>query len=171
MLSIQVIEESVLCKIRSMRVAIGMRLGSELCQPHRCPCGALADTLGSHALSCRQNSGRTQRHHYLNDLVWRTVCRAGIPSVKAPHGLVRSDGKRPDGLALVPWQAGRCATWDVTVTYTVADSFCRHFSRLRSCCSRGRGKPQGGQIYRHLSESSYLSGCIRNNGSYQSNRF
>ena len=23
----------------------------------------------------------------------------------------------------MPWQAGRCATWDVTVTHTVADSF------------------------------------------------
>jgi hypothetical protein len=107
----------------AVRVAIGMRLGSELCQPHRCPCGVLVDTLGSHALSCRQNSGRTQRHHYLNDLVWRALSRAGIPSVKEPHGLVRSDGKRPDGLTLVPWQAGRCATWDVTVTHTVADSF------------------------------------------------
>jgi len=26
----------------------------------------------------------------------------------------------PDGLTLIPWQDGRCATWDVTVTNTVA---------------------------------------------------
>ena len=37
--------------------------------------------------------------------------------------MVRSDGKRPDGLTLVTWQAGRCATWDVTIIDLVADSF------------------------------------------------
>ena len=42
---------------------------------------------------------------------------------KEPSGLARTDGKRPDGLTLIPWREGRSATWDVTVTNTVADSY------------------------------------------------
>ena len=48
---------------------------------------------------------------------------AGIPSSKEPHGLVQSDGKRPDGLTLVPWMGGKPLAWDVTAVCTVADSY------------------------------------------------
>ena len=78
--------------------------------------------LGSHAWSCKRNAGRIQRHGFVNDK--RTMMiRAGIPAVKEPQGLVRVDGKRPDGLTLVPWQCGRSATWDVTVVDTLATSY------------------------------------------------
>ena len=107
----------------SLRVAVGLRLGSEICQPFHCTCGALVDARGYHALSCKRNPGRSQRHHFINDLIWRALSKAGFPSIKEPHGLIRSDGKRPDGLTLLPWQDGRCATWDVTVTDTVAASY------------------------------------------------
>ena len=30
------------------------------------------------------------------------------------NGLSRSDGKRPDGLSLIPWQEGKSLCWDVT---------------------------------------------------------
>jgi len=36
---------------------------------------------------------------------------------KEPHGLVRSDGKRPDGLTLVPWKGGKPLAWDVTAVF------------------------------------------------------
>jgi len=39
------------------------------------------------------------------------------------NGLSRSDGKRPDGLTLVPWKEGKPLTWDSTVVCTVADSY------------------------------------------------
>ena len=107
----------------AVRVAVGLRLGSTLCQPYKCICGASVDTRGSHALSCRRNPGRSQRHHFVNDLIWRSLSKAGFPSIKEPQGLLRSDGKRPDGLTLIPWRDGRCATWDVTVTDTVAASY------------------------------------------------
>ena len=48
---------------------------------------------------------------------------AGIPVTKEPNGLTRSDGKRPDGLTLVPWKDGKPLTWDTTVICTVADSY------------------------------------------------
>jgi len=65
--------------------------------------------------SYKRNPGRSQRHHFINDLAWRALSKAGFPSIKEPHGLLRSDNKRPDGLTLIPWRDGRCATWDVTV--------------------------------------------------------
>ena len=34
--------------------------------------------------------------------------------VKEPCGLDRQDGKRPDGLTLIPWHGGRSLVWDVS---------------------------------------------------------
>src|ERR1700730_18590877 len=59
----------------------------------------------------------------LNDTIWRALSCAGIPSVKKPVGLSRSDGKHPDGMTLVPWSTGKCAEWDVTVIDTLANSY------------------------------------------------
>ena len=42
--------------------------------------------------------------------------------MKEPSGLSRTDGKRPDGLTLVPWQGGKSLIWDVTVIDTLAAS-------------------------------------------------
>jgi hypothetical protein len=61
-------------------------------------------------------------HHHINDLIWRGLTRAGIPSTKEPSGLSRSDGKRPDGLTLIPWQGGKSLLWDVTIADTLAVS-------------------------------------------------
>jgi len=43
--------------------------------------------------------------------------------MKEPAGLTRLDGKRPDGLTLIPWQDGKSLMWDVTVVSTLADSY------------------------------------------------
>ena len=90
---------------------------------HCCCCGTAVDPLGQHALSCKKHPGRIQRHAWLNDLIHRALIRAEIPAVKEPQGLSRDDGKRPDGLTLVPWQSGRSAMWDVTVAHTLATSY------------------------------------------------
>ena len=102
----------------AIRVAVGLRLGCAICETHACLCGATVDSLGQHALSCKKNAGRVQRHAWINHLIHRALIRAEIPSVREPSGLSRDDGKRPDGLTLVPWQSGRSATWDVTVVHT-----------------------------------------------------
>ena len=38
----------------------------------------------------------------LNDVIFRAFSSASIPATKEPVGLTRLDGKRPDGLTLVP---------------------------------------------------------------------
>src|SRR6218665_15052 len=43
-----------------------------------------------------------QRHHQPKP----ADCR--VPNIKKPPGISRIDGKRPDGLTLIPWQGGRC---------------------------------------------------------------
>jgi len=48
--------------------------------------------------------------------------KAGFPSIREPNGLLRSDNGRPDGLTLIQWRDGRCVSWDVTVTDTVASN-------------------------------------------------
>jgi hypothetical protein len=68
--------------------------------------------LTRHAMSCKRNAGRTQRHAFVYDIVWHSLNRAGILSMNESRGLICDDGKRPDSLTAVPWRAGRSATWD-----------------------------------------------------------
>ena len=114
----------------AIRVAVGYRLGARLCIPHTCPCGANVDARGSHALSCRRGLGRQVRHSQLNDCVYRSLLRAKCPSLKEPVGLLRGDGKRPDGCTQLPWADGKNLTWDVTVPDTLAASHLEACSRV-----------------------------------------
>ena len=107
----------------AIRCAVGQRLGLNICEPHTCPCGASVDAWCLHGLACKRSAGRSNHHQQLNDLIWRALKRADIPSTKEPTGLLRGDGKRPDGLTLVPCQAGKCLTWDATVVDTLASSY------------------------------------------------
>ena len=107
----------------AIRVAVGLRLSASLCELHQCTCGNMVNTRGNRGLSCKRSAGRTLRHNYINDLVYHALLQAGLPSTKEPAGLLRTDGKRPDGLINIPWQAGKSAVWDVTVADTLADSY------------------------------------------------
>jgi len=57
----------------------------------------------------------------MNDIFGRYPQPAFRP--KEPTVLTRLDGKRPDGLTLVPWQGGKPVTWDITVVSTLAQSY------------------------------------------------
>ena len=78
---------------------------------------------GLHATVCKKAPGRIAWHQVLNDIIWRSMGSAGIPATKEPSGLVRQDGKRPDGLTLIPWQGWKSLAWDVTVVSTLAQSY------------------------------------------------
>ena len=107
-----------------VRIAVALRLGTTLCEPHLCHhCREIVDAKGLHGLVCRSGNG-------INDVVWRSFGRAKIPAQKEPLGLSRNDGKRPDGVTIIPWKRGLCLTWDVTVpdTYMYAMSHLAHTS-------------------------------------------
>jgi len=76
-----------------------------------------------HGFICKKAPSRTSKHHALNDLVARAFASAVIPVAKEPQGLARADGKRPDGLTMVPWREGKPLTWDVTVICPLAESY------------------------------------------------
>ena len=102
---------------------MGLRLGATLCVLHDCPCcGMQMDHSGVHGLSCRSSQGRLPQHTALNDIVHRALSAANVPSTLEPHGLCRSDGKRPDGLTVIPWAEGRALVWDVTCWDSFAPS-------------------------------------------------
>ena len=46
----------------AVRVAIGLRLGTSLCEPHARVCGAEVDVSGTHSLACKRSAGRMGRH-------------------------------------------------------------------------------------------------------------
>ena len=93
----------------TIRVAVGIRLGTQLCRPHMCHhCGSEVDGFGIHGLSCRWSEGCHNRHSTLNDIIFRALPAAKVPSRLEPSGIYRSDGKRPDGMSIVPWKSGSC---------------------------------------------------------------
>ena len=84
-----------------------------LCVPHQCHCGASVDALVLHGFIFKKALGRPA----LTDLVAWAMASAGIPVSKEPQGLSHSDGKQPDGLSVIPWQAGKPLTWDTGYTF------------------------------------------------------
>ena len=87
----------------ALRIAVGLSLGTAIYAPHFCHhCGAEVDCLGTHGLSCHHSEGRLHRHASINSIIHRALTLAQLPSHLEPSGLLRSDGRRPDGTAIVP---------------------------------------------------------------------
>ena len=85
----------------AVRVAVGLLLGTSLCEQHECPYGKQIDARVTHGLSCKRGAVRSIRHHELNDIRYRALTRASTPSVLEPPGLSHTDGKGPDELTLI----------------------------------------------------------------------
>ena len=56
----------------------------------------------------------------MNDIIHRTLTSAKVPSRLEPSGLHCSDGKRTDGVTMIPWRNGKLLVWDAT---TFASSY------------------------------------------------
>ncbi|KAF2898197.1 hypothetical protein ILUMI_07978, partial [Ignelater luminosus] len=96
----------------TFRTSVAIRLGTDVCQPHRCPCNAAVSAKGLHVLACKLSNN--------NDM--QALQTAGVPCIKKPPGCSRFDGKRPDGQTLVPCRRGLCLIWDVSCSDTFAPS-------------------------------------------------
>ena len=95
--------------------------------------------MASHA---NYSSGRHARHSALNEIVKKALNSAHVPAVREPPGLCRRDGKRPDGLTLVPWAHGKLLVWDVTVVDALAPSRVESFE-LPKKLKRGKKRNTG----------------------------
>jgi hypothetical protein len=113
-----------------LRISVGVRLGAKLCEKHQCRnCDAEVDERGVHGLSCKRSEGRSSRHSELNNIDSRTLSSNHVNNKLEPSGLVRTDGKRPDGMTKIPWKRGRCLLWDVTCVDTLAPSYVSETSK------------------------------------------
>lgn len=77
-----------------------LRLGIDICAPH---------TL----------TAQFSRHADQNNIFKRSLASADVLSILEPVGLVRDDGKRVDGMSLIPRSRGKTLIWDSTC----ADNF------------------------------------------------
>ncbi|PZC73418.1 hypothetical protein B5X24_HaOG209551 [Helicoverpa armigera] len=114
----------------TFRLATCLRLGAPTAAPHRCQCGESVDRLGQHGLSCSKSAGPMARHASINDIIRRALVTAGVPAILEPRGLARDDGRRPDGMSIMPWKMGRSLVWDATCVDTLAPS---HLPSTASC--------------------------------------
>ena len=81
--------------------------------------------MGDHALSCNCNRGvnRGARHKQVNTRIRAVLAAASCATLLEPTGLSRSDGKRPEGVTVLPYERGLPLAWDATITYTCAQSY------------------------------------------------
>jgi len=71
----------------AVRVAVGLRLGLEICAPQSSvSLGAQVYAHSRHGLVCKKAPCRSIRHHALNDLVARALSATDIPSLEEPQG-------------------------------------------------------------------------------------
>jgi len=105
------------------RISTAIRIGGEICVPHTCPCGSEVAATGYHGLSCKRSAGRLSRHSAINDIIQRALRTAEVPSMKEPVGCSRTDGRKPDGLTLIPWKQGKPLCWDFTCRDTFAPTY------------------------------------------------
>ena len=105
-----------------LRIAIALRTGAWISEIYTCKCGKKVDEYGYHQLSCHFGEGRFPRHSALNDIIWRALKSAGIPSELEPVGLNRGDGKRPDGIIRFPFSHGKALCWDATCVNSYGES-------------------------------------------------
>ena len=95
---------------------------------------------------------------------------AEIPALKEPSGLLRTDGKRSDGVTLLPWKQGKCATWDVTVSDTLAHSYVHETSPDSRRSSRGGSRKEKKQVLLTKPIVLVCSNRGRNDGGHQQRR-
>ena len=106
-----------------------LRLGAQICQPHKCICGEWVHSDGHHGLSCKSSAGRIPRHSNVNFLLKKAFTSANYSADLEPLGLSRDDGKRPDGWTTFPYKQGKSLVWDFTCNDTLASSYISNTSR------------------------------------------
>ena len=150
----------------AIRVATGICIGTNICQPCTCICGAAVDATVLHSLARLKSTSRHIRHSQINDIIWRAVKKAKITASKEPIGLLRHDGKRPDGATLVPWTRGRPLAWDMTVPDTFAASHIQ-FTSSSACAAADKAAVNKTAKYVELTSTHhFVAIAVETSGSW-----
>src|SRR6218665_814765 len=79
---------------------------------------------GSHGLSCSLGFGRQARHSKINDIILRSLNKAGTPAIREPSGRIPGlMGRYRRARFWSPATTGDSLIWDATVIDTVAASY------------------------------------------------
>ena len=133
-----------------------MRLGANICVAHTCHCGKRVEWDGLHGLSCTKSAGRFSRHATLNSLIKQTLGSLDLPSMLEPRGLYRTDGKRPDGVTMIPWEMSKQLVWDVTVVDALAPSGLNQGSLCNPGTTATEVEARKIEKYRELIDNGYI---------------
>ncbi|XP_037044233.1 uncharacterized protein LOC119080104 [Bradysia coprophila] len=68
----------------SARIAVGLRLGSGLCEEHKCVCGGMVQKDGLHGLSCKMKIKKIAAHDEVNKVFSHAFSSAGFPTMLQP---------------------------------------------------------------------------------------
>ena len=141
---------------QQLRISISLRLGANICVAHTCHCGKRVERDGSHGLSCTKSAGRFSRHATLNSLMKQTLGSLDLPSMLEPRGLYRTDGKRPDGVTMIPWEMGKQLVWYVTVVDALASSRLNQGSLCNPETTATKVEARNIEKYRVLIDNGYF---------------
>ena len=141
---------------QQLRIAIGLRLGSKICERHKCVFGKDVTEDRWHGLFCLKNAGKFSGHSNLNALIKQSLSSTHIPSVLEPRHHYRTDQKRPDGLTLVPWAAGEQLLWDLTVVDSLVPCRINAGYVCNPCTAAADAEEQQIDKYKDLVNDGYL---------------
>lgn len=139
----------------TFRISVALRLGQPICEPHTCTCGEIVNKFGHHGLSCKKSAGRLARHRLINDIIKRSLVSAGFPAQLEPSGICRHDGKRVDGITLIPWNRGKTLVWDATCKDTICKSYLSKTSEKAGEAAK-IGENQKINKYKELEDRGFL---------------
>jgi hypothetical protein len=97
------------------------------------------------------------RHTEINSIIInRSLTSIYVNSTLEPNELSRDDGKRPDGITLVPWIKGQPLVWDVTIVDTLANSYVLKTSEFQVLPLKWRANANIANIVKLFRQITYL---------------
>ena len=145
---------------QQLRISIVLHLGANICVAHTCHCGKRVERDGLHGLSCTKGAGRFSRHPTLISLIKQTLGSLDLPSRLEPRGLYRTDGKRADGVTMIPWEMGKQLAWDVTVVDALAPSRLNQVSLCNPGTTATESEARKIEKYCELIDNGYIFGWL-----------
>ena len=134
---------------------MALRLGAKMCHEYNCVCGTLVDEYGRHGICCKKSPGRFFRHKVMNGTIHRTLQSANVPATLEPLGLFRDDGKRLDGMTLIPWKRNSCMVWDATCVDTLAASYINK-TKIKAGSAAEKAALKKHNLYKAVKERNYM---------------